>query len=66
MSAKEYSDKNCKEISWLGIGEIMYENWFHLESAERDEKGKMKHLFFFYFLIPITSKMIYYVLMFNA
>ncbi|KAG0721019.1 hypothetical protein GWK47_047309 [Chionoecetes opilio] len=37
-SAKEYSDKNCKEKSWDDIGEIVYEDWPDLESAGRDTK----------------------------
>lgn len=38
--SKEYSDKNCREKSWIEIGEIMFENWLDLELAERDVKGR--------------------------
>jgi hypothetical protein len=38
--SKEYSDKNCRERSWIEIGETMYENWLEFELAERGEKGR--------------------------
>ena len=46
-SAKEYSDKNCKEKSWVEIVEIMYEKWLDMKSTERDEKGKIKYFCYF-------------------
>ena len=42
-SAKEYSDKNCKEKSWSEIGGIMYEKWADMEAAERYEKGFLNY-----------------------
>lgn len=42
-NAKEYLDKNCKEKAWLEVGSIMYNDWLHLESTERREKGMIHH-----------------------
>ena len=39
---EDYCDKNCREKAWFEIGAIMHEKWPHMESAERNEKGKVK------------------------
>lgn len=46
-SAKEYSDKNCRNQSWTEIGEMFFEDWPTLTAAERNGKGVYLIVFFY-------------------